>query len=589
MFQGIGAAPGITIGKVYLFDRRQIDIPKYQISHHQIENEIDKFKRAINLSKSQLEKAKTQLSKDLGKDHIYVIDTHILILEDELLVENTIKNIRHFRINSEWAFKRSLEHFLSVFEKMDDDYLKERKSDIEHIGNRVLNNLGGYEGSSLKAFNEPVIVVAHYLSPAEAIQLSKNKVLGIATDMGSKTSHTAIVARGLQIPAVLGLKDISKKIKTGDSMVIDGGRGIVIINPEEKLRNNFFEKQKEYKRYLIDLVKLKEIPAKTKDGYKIDLLANIEYPDEVDSALENGAEGIGLFRTEYLFLNRKDLPSEEEQFKNYKTIAEKISPYPSIIRTLDLGGDKFYPSVDVSKEFRDIQGLRAIRFCLQKKDIFKAQLRAILRASSYGKLKILYPLISSLQELREINKILESVKQDLDSKKISYDKNIETGIMIETPSAAMISDILAKETDFFTIGSNDLTQYVLAVDRNNEQVAYLYEPLHPAMLRLIKMTIDRACQESISISICGEMGREPMNIIVLLGMGINAFSMNPLSIPKAKKIIKSINLEDTKNIAKKALKCSTAEEIKALVMKKIEKIELLEFDKEDFEELTSLG
>lgn len=587
MFHGIGVSPGITIGTVYQLDRKRIDIPKYQISSTQIKKEIDRFEKAINLSQTQLEKVKAQLTKDLGEDHIYIIDTHILILKDELLVKNTKDNIRNFKINAEWAFKKSLEYFYSVFDNFGDDYLKEKKNDIEQIGNRVLSNLIGHKTHRFESFTEPIVVVAHYLSPADTIQMTKDKILGIVTDVGTKTSHTAIIARALQIPAIVGLKDISKKIKTGDSIIVDGGRGVVIVNPEEKLRKNFFEKQKKYMRYLKELVKLKDIPAETRDGHKIDLLANIEYPKEVTAVFENGAKGIGLFRTEYLFLNRKDLPSEEEQFKNYKTIAEKISPFPAIIRTLDIGGDKFSSSFDLPDEINAFQGLRAIRFSLQRVDVFKTQLRAILRASMYGKLKIIYPFISSLKELKEVNKILESIKEELDSENIPYDKNIKTGIMVETPSAAMISDILAKETDFFSIGSNDLTQYVLAIDRNNEQVAYLYEPLHPAILRLIKMIIEKAHKEGINVSICGEMGGEPLNIIVLLGLGIDTFSMNPLSIPKVKKILNLITLDDAKSIAQKALKCSTGEEIKEIVIRKMREMELGEFDKEEFEEIIS--
>jgi len=589
MFYGIGVSPGITIGKVYHLDRKRIDIPEYQISTTQVEKEIERFEKAIILSQSQLEKTQSQLTKDLGEDHIYIIDTHILILKDELLVENTKDNIRNFKMNAEWAFKRSLEHFFSVFENFDDDYLKERKNDIEQIGNRVLSNLAGHKLPAFKSLTEPIVVVAHYLSPADTIQMTKDKILGIVTDVGTKTSHTAIIARALQIPAIVGLKDISKKIKTGDSIIVDGGRGVVIVNPEEKLCKNFFEKQKKYMHYLKELVKFKDIPAETKEGCKIDLLANIEYPEEIITVLENGARGIGLFRTEFLFLNRKDLPSEEEQFKNYKTIAEKISPFPAIIRTLDIGGDKFSSSFDLPEEIMAFQGLRAIRFCLQRKDIFRTQLRAILRASNYGKLKIIYPFISSLKELKEVNKIFKSIKEELDSENITYDKNIETGIMVETPSAAMISDILAKETDFFSIGSNDLTQYALAIDRNNEQVAYLYEPLHPAILRLIKMIIEKAHKEGISVSICGEMGGEPLNIIVLLGLGIDNFSMNPISIPKVKKILNLLTLKESKNLAQKALKCSTGEEIKEIVMKKMREMELGEFDKEEFEESISTG
>jgi phosphoenolpyruvate-protein phosphotransferase (PTS system enzyme I) len=585
MFQGIGASPGITMGKVYHLDRKRIEIPKFQISNDQIESEIERFKKAISQSKSQLEKIKKKLSKNLGENHIYIIDTHILILQDELLIGNTIKNIRNFKINAEWAFKRSLKHFSSVFENIDDEYLKERKNDIEQIGDRILNNLIGNKGSGFKALNNSVIIVAHYLSPAEAIQMKKSKILGIVTDVGSRTSHTAIMARALQIPAVVGLKDISKKVNTGDSVILDGGKGIVVINPEEMLRKNFSEKQKKYTYYLNRLEKLKEVPAKTKDNYTVDLLANMEYPEEIVSVVENGARGIGLFRTEYLFLNRKDFPSEEEQFDNYKSIAEKISPYPAAIRTIDIGGDKFYSSSDISDQMRVSKGLRAIRFCLQNEDIFRTQLRALLRASHFGELKIIFPLITSRDEIMEVNRILKSIKDELDRENIPYDRNIKTGVMIETPSAAIISDILAKETDFFSIGTNDLTQYVMAIDRNNEHLAYLDEPLHPAILRLIKMTVDNARKAGISVSICGEMGGEALNIIVLLGLGIDIFSMNPLSIPKIKKILQSITLKEAKKIAKNVLTCSTADEVKKLVLEKMDQIEFEEFEKESFEAL----
>ena len=568
-FKGIGVSPGIVIGKAYLLNREIESIPKYRLGEHEKEKEIQRFKEAINLSISQIKSIKERLSKALGQEHVYIFDAKILMLQYETLHKKVTENIMHKKMNAEWALSESIGDLVNIFSSFDDEYLKERRTDIDNLGKRILANLMGHEHESISDIKEKVIVIAHDLAPSDTAQMQKDKVTAFATDIGGKTSHTAIMARCLEIPAVVGLENITNYAKNGDNIIVDGNSGEVLINPDEHTYQTYLERQIEFNVFQQDLYKLKDLPAVTLDGQRINITANIELSKEIDAVTDHGADGIGLYRTEFLYLNRKTLPSEEEQFENYRVVAKKIAPLPAILRTLDLGGDKFLSHLDLAEEMNPAMGLRAIRFCLDQPWIFKTQLRAILRASIYGNLKIMYPMISGINELTKANSILEECKKELRKEGKPFNENIPVGIMIEVPTAALTADILAKEVDFFSIGTNDLIQYSLAIDRVNEKVAYLYDPLHPAILRLIKNVIDSAKEESIPTCLCGEMGGETLYSLILIGLGIDELSMNPSSILTIKKMIRAITLEEAKRIANHALTLKTSKEIEDYVKKEI--------------------
>ncbi len=566
VLEGIPASPGIAIGKVYLMDRGTVGTPALcHLDPASIAAEIERFEEALRRSKEQLLKIKRRIERRKGgKEHAYIIDAHIMILEDRMLIEDTIKTIEKERVNAEWAFRVVLKKFIDIFNSIDDEYLRERVSDIEHVGERVLRNLTGTLHEGLHYLQENVVVVAHDLSPADTAQMVKDKVLGFATDMGSRTSHTAIIARSLEIPAVVGLERITYTVEPDDTIIIDGIEGKVILNPSERTLEEYRRRQERYLFYERELLQLKDLPAVTRDGKVIKLMGNIELAEEVPSVIDHGGEGIGLYRTEFLYLNRKDFPSEEEHFETYRRVVEAMAPRPVTIRTLDIGGDKFV-HWGGGGEANPALGLKAIRFCLKRKDIFKTQLRAILRASAFGKVRIMFPLISGIEELREAKGILEEVKGELRRKGIRFDEGICVGIMVEVPAAAVIADLLAREVDFFSIGTNDLLQYTLAIDRVNEQVAYLYEPFHPSILRMIKGIVDGGHEHGIEVGICGEMAGDLEYIVILLGLGLDQLSMNALSIPEVKRLIRNATYEKARAVAEEALKCSTAAEVKRLL------------------------
>jgi phosphotransferase system enzyme I (PtsI) len=569
--KGIGVSPGIIIGKAYLLDRKKIEAPAKVLPEFLVDQEVARFQDAVEESKKQLRMAKEKLLHEDAAGLSYILDTHLLLLEDKKLIENTVETIKQSWINSEWALKINLDRVRKVFDTIDDEYLKSRKTDVDYIGDRILRNLMGKETESISQIKEEVIIVAHDLSPADTAQMSKDKVTAFVTDMGGRTSHTAIMARSLEIPAVVGSETATHSVNTGDTLIVDGTTGVVVVNPSLEIMQEYQERQRVRQRMERELFQYRDLPAETLDGYRVKVLANIELVDEIPSVLQHGAEGIGLYRTEYLYLNRKDLPSEEDHFNAYKKVVEGIYPHPAIIRTLDIGGDKFLSHLDLAAEMNPAMGLRAIRFSLKEVDIFKVQLRAILRASAYGKVKILFPMISGATEIREVKKILNEVRLNLSAEGIPFDPKMEIGIMIEVPSAVTIADILAKEVDYFSIGTNDLIQYSLAIDRVNESVTHLYEPLHPAILRLVKTVVKAAHQAGIRVAMCGEMAGEPLYVPILVGLELDDLSMNVLSIFRVKKILRAYTFRDCKDLVEKSLHLSTPEEIEELVRASLRK------------------
>jgi len=558
VYRGVVASPGIVIGRAYLLDRRKIVVAGRRIEEITIKDEVARFKRSIDLSKTQLEELKKRFSKGMGKSHLYILDTHIMLLEDKMLVDGTVKRIKESHLNAEGALKETIAAIGLKFDTIEDEYLRERKRDVEQVGERVLRNLVGHKQESLSDIKEEAVIIAHDIAPSDTLMMRKDKILGFATDAGSRTSHTAILARSLGIPAAVGLENITSAVKTGDVVILDGIHGVVIVDPDEETFLDYLKKQRRYKYFEQELEKLKALSAETLDGHVIKLQGNIELPEEVASVAEHGGVGIGLYRTEYLFLNRQTLPTEEEHYNAYRLVAEKASPYEVVIRTLDVGGDKIGFPGTFEKEANPALGLRAIRFCLQKPDIFRTQLRGILRATVHGNIKILYPMISGLPELYETKKMLEEVKEDLRSEGKAFDEHVEIGVMIEIPSAAMISDLLAAEVNFFSVGTNDLIQYTLAIDRQNEHVAYMYEPLDPAVLRLLQRVSDAAHQAGITLAMCGEMAGDPIYAAILLGMGFQNLSMNVASIPWVKKVVRSVRMQDAVELASLVMRQPTA-------------------------------
>jgi len=569
---GIGVTPGVAIGKAFILDSEEVVVIKRHIDAEQVPSEIARFEDALIRTRKEILDVQSKISEQLGTEHAEIFNAHLLVLEDRSLIEDVIKKIERERYNIEYTFQQVGKKYADIFSKIEDDYIKERASDIRDVTRRVLHNLLGKKREDVSRLKEEVIIVAYDLSPSDTALMHKDKVISFVTDIGAMTSHTAIMARSLKVPAVVGLRDLSQKVKSGETLIVDGTGGMVITSPTKQTLQKYTQLKNRIRVIEERLTSLKNLPAETLDGYRVALAANIELPEDVSPALENGAEGIGLYRTEFFFMNRKDLPTEEEQYRAYKTVAEHVRPYPTIIRTLDIGGDKFLSDLQVPREMNPSLGWRGIRFCLERTDIFKTQLRAILRASSVGNVKVMFPMISGLEEVLRAREILEEAKDELRKRGKEFDREIEVGAMIETPSAAITADILAKHVDYFSIGTNDLIQYSLAVDRVNEKIAYLYEPRHPAILRLIKQIIDAGHNENIWVGMCGEMAGEPSLALILMGMGLDEFSVSMVSIPEIKKVIRSVHLAEARALAEEVLRYINVEDIKACCKKLLLKI-----------------
>jgi len=548
--KGIAVSPGVVIKDAFVLESEGFRIPRHLIKEEEIPKEISRLEEATKVAWEEIEKLEDRVSTNLGSEIGSIFATHKLMLQDKLLLREFTKKVEQHRFSAEYAVTLVLRVYIKKFESVDDPYLAARVGDIYDIEKRLLRNLLGEKREELKNLTKEVVVVAHDLSPSQIASLDTTKVRGFVTDLGSRNSHAAIVARALGIPAVVGLETATVDIFGGDRVIIDGNRGNVIVRPDEETIKEYQLIEKDFHVFEEKLTsELKDLPAVTLDGREITILGNIEFPRDISPNLNQGAAGIGLYRTEFLFLGSNESPTEEEHFKAYSQSVQELGDKPLIIRTVDLGGDKFFPA-NSNTELNPFLGCRSIRYCLEHPDIFKSQLRAILRASALGNAKIMFPLISSLQELRKAKDIVNEVKEELNQKGIDFDEKIEIGVMIEVPSAAMVADDLAKEVDFFSIGTNDLIQYTMAVDRGNEKVAHLYSPAHPAILKLLKMIINAAEENNIKIGICGEMGGEIEYTILLLGLGLREFSVAPaMIIPEVKKIIRSVTYERAKEAA----------------------------------------
>jgi len=560
--RGIPVSEGVSRGRVVVLNRHRIVPAKTSFETLNPEAEEARFLAALDKTRQQILEIQKRLHDKIGAKQSLIFDAHLLVLEDPAVLEEVNRKIREEKLSSEYALYNATEKYAEALSAVDDSYLSERAADIRDVIQRVLGNLTGQSKQyGLKDLTEPCIIVANDLTPSDTANLDSEKVLGFITEIGSKTSHTAILARSLQIPAVLGLGKDIHELKAGQSILLDGFNGFVVISPSDQLLFEYGQLVKRQNTIETSLQKIRTEPAKTLDNHSITLSANIERATDVQAVLKSGATGVGLFRTEFLFINRTDLPDEEEQFQSYKKVSKALNPEPVIIRTLDLGGDKLLSHVNVSAEMNPFLGWRAIRLCLQEKDLFRTQLRAILRASAFGNLKIMYPMISGIDELDEANNLLEECQQELRVKGEKFSEKIEIGVMIETPSAAMISDKLAKRVHFFSIGTNDLIQYALAVDRLNEKIAHLYEPTHPGILRLIKTTVDAGKENGIWTGVCGEMASDLSMVPLLIGLGVEELSVASSMVPRVKMLIRNINVTQAKELADFALSSDSPKEI----------------------------
>ena len=574
--KGIPASGGIAMGPAYLWTKEEFVIPKQGISDEQIAVQIQLFEEALIKTRREILDLQKKIANDMGQTEAEIFDAHLLVLEDRTIIEEVISRLKKEKLIAAYIFQDVLKKYVQVFLKIEDEYLKERVSDINDVGRRVLLNLLGKSAKHFEDFQEKMILVSHDLSPSDTASMHKKDIMAFVTNIGGKTSHTAIMAKSMEIPAVVGLELATFKIKTGDILIVDGANGLVFVNPESETLEEYRKEEAALRNITKRFILLKDQPALTLDGKRVVIAANIELPDEIPSIIDHGAEGIGLYRTEFFYMNRADIPSEEEHYMAYKFVTEAVDPYPVIIRSLDLGGDKFLSHLEVPREMSPFLGWRAIRFCLARPDMFKTQLRAVLRASAHGKLKLMYPMISGIEELRQANGLLKECKDELRSSGMPFDESIELGAMIEVPSAAMTADILAKEVDFFSIGTNDLIQYSIAVDRSNEKVAYLYEPAHPGILRLIKSIIDIGHKAKIWVGMCGEMAGDPLFTLILLGLGLDEFSMPSIMIPEIKHIIRSVTMPQAQEIADGALSFSTAKEVGDFVHQKMKELRILQ-------------
>jgi phosphotransferase system enzyme I (PtsI) len=567
--RGIGVSPGIAMGEVFLtagvvFSQRQEYIPP-----HRVEEELQRLRAAIERTGEEIRRVKAEIEAKIGEEHAFIFEAHLLILDDPVMRGSLERLIREENVRAESALSAVYENYRRIFASIADAYFQERQSDVTDVLTKIYKNLA----ADIHAVPEDTrgkILIAHDLLPSEAaLRLSGGGILAVALDMGGPTSHTAILARSLNVPTVVGLHDVTASVTGRDWLIVDGTDGEVIINPPPAVRKEFQEKKVKYDAYRRELRKVARWPSQTLDGVRFTPMANIELPEEIGNALAYGAEGVGLFRSEFIYLQRPTLPTEEDHFAIYSRLAEDVYPRPVYIRTIDIGGEKSLPQLRIEQEPNPALGLRAIRFSLHNRELFRVQLRAVLRASARGNVRILIPMITEIEEIYEVQGLFREVKAELENDGIPFDRNIPLGIMIEVPAAAAIADLLAPEVDYFSIGTNDLIQYYLAVDRSNEYVSYLYKPLHPSVLRLVKFVIDAAFRAGKDVTVCGEMAADPLSAIVLLGFGLRTFSMNPIFIPRVKKALRSVDMKTVRRVVRQAMTLRTAQEIEEFLIEKL--------------------
>ncbi|WP_420907979.1 phosphoenolpyruvate--protein phosphotransferase [Macrococcus armenti] len=561
--KGIGASDGIAIAKAYLLIEPDLSFSNDTVSD--VDAEVEKFKAAVNQSKVELTQIRNNAEVALGADKAAIFDAHLLVLEDPELINPIEENIRNNKMNAAASLSEVSTNFVSIFESMDNEYMRERAADIKDVSKRVLSHILGVALPNPTLIDEPVVIIAEDLTPSDTAQLNKKFVQGFATNIGGRTSHSAIMSRSLEIPAVVGTKNVTESVQQGDFVIVDGLSGEVIVNPDELTITGYKARQAEFLQEKEELKQLVSDKTVTKEGVHVELAANIGTPNDLEGVKNNGAEGIGLYRTEFLYMGRDTMPTEDEQFEAYKKVLSEMDGKRVVVRTLDIGGDKELPYLNLPKEMNPFLGYRAIRLCLDQQDIFRTQLRALLRASSYGKLSIMFPMIATINEFRDAKAILEEEKQQLLADKVKVADDIELGIMVEIPSTAAMADIFAKEVDFFSIGTNDLIQYTMAADRMSERVSYLYQPYNPAILRLVKQVIDASHKEGKWTGMCGEMAGDTTAIPLLLGLGLDEFSMSATSILKARRQIKNLSQPEMAKVAEQALNCATQEEVVKLV------------------------
>ncbi|MDM8524728.1 phosphoenolpyruvate--protein phosphotransferase [Desulfococcaceae bacterium HSG8] len=565
LLKGIGGSPGICIGKAYLVDKEGVDVvKKYAVSKADLKEEKNRFKSAVNKAKEELHSIIEETPEDF-REHANILETHVVLLKDKMLYGRTIEKIEKEGINAEWALKKVVTSIKARFRSMSDDYFRERAEDIVHVSDRIMRNLVGAEQESIKDIDRRVILIAEDLSPADTCQIQLEKVMGVVTAYGGMTSHTGIIARTLEIPAVFGVDNATSIIQNDELMIVDGTTGELIIHPTEVTLVKYVKRRVEHELHRAAIARGSHLPAQTADGFTIQIMGNIELPEEVVSVRNYCGDGIGLYRTEFQYLSHPDFPSENELFDKYKDVVEVMAPKPVTIRTLDINGDKTPVRHAGTAEQNPAMGLRGIRYCLKKPDVFMTQLRAILRAAAFGNVRVMFPMISSYDEICEAKKMLDQAAESLEKDGLSFNRNIEVGIMIEVPSAVIMADVMAEEADFFSIGTNDLIQYSLAIDRGNKHVAHLYQPFHPAVMRMLKRISDVGKEKGVKVFMCGEMAGDPIQVPILLGFEIEELSMNPLSIPSVKRMVRAIRFEDARSFTKDVLRQTTAEGVMNLL------------------------
>lgn len=563
--RGIPASPGISMGTVLLYREDLPHVPQYPIEERHLDDEKERLTHAVERASADIEAIRDRSGEELERDEQRLLDSHLLMLRDPSFFESVHKRLERELLNIEWVLYQSVQDLVNKLSQSSDDYLRERTSDLHDVSKRVLGHLLERDRVDLAHLDQDVILVTHDLMPSDAVAMNKRHIRAIAMDAGGKTSHTAIIARSFEIPAVLGLSRISRLVSGGEHIIVDGHHGVVIVDPDEQTLREYEERQREWRAHELELMRLNDLTAETTDGKLIMLKGNIEVPEEVDGVSSHGADGIGLFRSEFLFMRPGSLPSEDEQYAVYRHVLEAMDGRPVTIRTLDVGGDKISSLISAGEERNPILGWRAIRVCLSEPELFRTQLRAMLRASVHGRLRIMFPMISGVPELTQTLEVLDGVRAELRSEGVAFDEGIPIGIMIEVPSAALVSDALARKADFFSIGTNDLIQYTIAVDRGNERTAYLYQPFHPGVLRLIRLVIDNAHREGIPVAMCGEMAGDPLAAEVLLGLGLDEFSMSAAGIPEVKRIIRSTSLAAAEELAGEVMEMRSAAEIERAV------------------------